>query len=160
MHKLRNMLAKLPEGERGQMARRLVRAWDEEDAGRAERQLKALADPWEAAGRGEAAASLRESLEETLTVQRLGLPRVLRRSLRSTHLIESLIAREREFARRVKSWRNVQMVMRWAATGFSKGQATSQARRRLLRGHAALPSLRAALLAHVGAAPVPNAASA
>jgi len=110
--------------------------------------------------RGEAAASLREGLEETLTVQRLGLPRILRRSLRSTNQIESLIARERDFTHHVTRWKNAKMVMRWAAVGLVKGQASSPARRRLLRGHAALPCLRAALLSHVGAAGVADAASA
>ena len=160
VHKMRNVLEKLPKGEQGRVARQLVRAWDEDDAARAEGQLKALADRLEAAGRGEAAASLREGLEETLTVQRLGLPRVLRRSLRSTNQIESLIARERDFTHHVTRWRDAKMVMRWAAVGLARGQETSKAHRRLLRGHAALPCLRAALLRHVGAAGAANAASA
>jgi putative transposase len=49
-----------------------------------------------------AAASLREGLDETLTVMRLELPQNLERLLSSTNLIENLFSSVRDTARRVK----------------------------------------------------------
>jgi putative transposase len=51
-----------------------------------------------------AAASLRDGLEETLTVMRQGLPEDLERVLSSTNLIQNLFSRVREIGRRVKRW--------------------------------------------------------
>ncbi|MGH7779782.1 MAG: transposase [Candidatus Binataceae bacterium] len=48
----------------------------------------------------DAAASLREGLEETLTVMRLELSESLERVLGSTNLIENLFSRMRAFPRR------------------------------------------------------------
>jgi hypothetical protein len=50
-----------------------------------------------------AAASLRESLSETLTVLRLGVPPTLARTLRSTDSIESVISIARTHSRNVKN---------------------------------------------------------
>jgi putative transposase len=51
-----------------------------------------------------AAVSLREGLDETLTVMRLGLPASLERVLSSTNLIENLFSRVRDVGRGVKLW--------------------------------------------------------
>ena len=59
-----------------------------------------------------AAASLREGLEETLTVIRLGLPENLERVLSSTNLIENLFSRVRAIGRRVRRWQSGTMVLR------------------------------------------------
>jgi putative transposase len=64
-----------------------------------------------------AAASVREGLEETLTITALGLSDSLRRSLSSTNAAESLISRTRHVKRNVKRWRGGQMVLRWVAAG-------------------------------------------
>jgi putative transposase len=88
-----------------------------------------------------AAASLREGLDETLTVLRLGVPPTLARTLRSTNCIESMISVCREHAGNVKRWRDGQMALRWCAAGMV--EAGKQFRR--VNGHLHLPSLRAAL---------------
>jgi putative transposase len=64
-----------------------------------------------------AAASLREGLDETLTVLTLGVSDRLRQSLATTNAIESLISRTRHVKRNVKRWRGGQMVLRWMAAG-------------------------------------------
>ena len=69
-----------------------------------------------------AAASLREGLEETLTVMRLGLPENLERVLSSTNLIENLFSRVREIGRRVRHWQNGTMVLRWTAAGVLEAE--------------------------------------
>jgi transposase-like protein len=91
-----------------------------------------------------AAGSLREGLEETLTVMRLNLPESLERVLSSTNLIENLFSRVRESARRVKRWQGGMMILRWTAAGVLEAERHF----RKLAGYRALPQLVAALRAH------------
>jgi putative transposase len=67
-----------------------------------------------------AAASLREGLEETLTVVKLGLPDLLRKTFSSTNPIESILEGVRYRTHRVKRWRTGkgQMVARWASSAL------------------------------------------
>ena len=65
-----------------------------------------------------AARSLEEGLEETLTVQRLGIPEALRVSLRSTNIIESANNGVRDRTRNVKRWRDGLQVERWSAAAL------------------------------------------
>ena len=65
-----------------------------------------------------AAASLREGLAETFTINRMGLPGELRRCLGSTNIIESPHSGVRRRTRNVCRWRDGQMVLRWAACSF------------------------------------------
>jgi hypothetical protein len=62
-----------------------------------------------------AAASLREGLEETLTVTRLGVKGALKATLESTNPCESMIECVRRTARNVKRWRDGEMALRWTA---------------------------------------------
>ncbi len=66
----------------------------------------------------DAAASLREGLEETFTINRLELSSSLRLCLASTNLIESPHSGVRMQTRRVSRWKDSQMVLRWAASAF------------------------------------------
>jgi transposase-like protein len=88
-----------------------------------------------------AAASLREGLDETLTVLRLNVPPTLAASLRSTNPIESMIEICRDHARNVKRWQGGQMVLRWCAAGMI--EAAGQFRR--VKGFLHLPKLAAEL---------------
>ena len=65
-----------------------------------------------------AAESVREGLDETLTVLTLKLSPRLRRSLATTNAAESLISRTRLVNRNVKRWRGGQMMLRWVAAGI------------------------------------------
>ena len=66
----------------------------------------------------DAAASLREGLEETFTINRLELSSSLRLCLASTNLIESPHSGVRMRTRRVSRWKDSQMVLRWVASAF------------------------------------------
>nr|MDQ3349764.1 transposase [Acidobacteriota bacterium] len=90
-----------------------------------------------------AAASVREGLDETLTILTLGLSDRLRQSLATTNAIESLISRTRHVKRNVKRWRGGQMVLRWTAAAIL--EAVKGFRR--LKGHKDMPKLVAALRA-------------
>jgi len=65
-----------------------------------------------------AAASLRKALDETFTVNAIGLPGALRRWLVTTNLIESPQSKVRMRTRRVTRRRNGAMALRWAASAM------------------------------------------
>jgi transposase-like protein len=140
LHKIRNVKDHLPQRLRSSVGRRMTDAYHADSALEAEAALLALAKELDRTHPG-AAASLREGLDETLTVLRLGVPPTLARTLRSTNCIESMISVCREHAANVKRWRDGQMALRWCAAGMV--EAGKQFRR--VNGHLHLPSLRAAL---------------
>jgi transposase-like protein len=142
VHKLRNVLDHLPERQRTWTKAILQRAYRSADVAAARRLLLDLARRLEA-DHPSAAESVREGLEETLTVLGLHLPDTLRRSLTTTNAAESLISRTRHVKRNVKRWRGGQMVVRWVAAGVL--EAVKGFRR--LKGHKAMPQLVAALRA-------------
>jgi len=140
LHKVRNVKDHLPQRLRSVVGRRMTDAYHADSALEAEAALLALAAELDRTHPG-AAASLREGLEETLTVLRLGVPPTLARTLRSTNCIESMISVCREHAGNVKRWRDGQMALRWCAAGMV--EARKQFRR--VNGHLHLPTLRDAL---------------
>lgn len=143
VHKLRNVLEHLPKEKQQQAAWRLRGAWAKTTPQEALKELRALVK-WLDPISPSAARSLEEGLEETLTLHRLGLNELLRRSLSSTNLIESCFARTEAWTRRVKRWRNGRMVLRWGAAALLVAEAGF----RRIRGHAHLSELKAALRAH------------
>jgi putative transposase len=142
-HKRRNVLEHLPQAERTFVSRKLNKAWTEPDAKRAEAQLRALAKHLETKHPG-AAASLREGLEETLTVTRLGLSGSLLDTFKSTNPIESMISIARDVTGNVKRWKNGKMVVRWMAAGL----LDAEKRFRRVKGYRDMPMLRVALRRH------------
>jgi transposase-like protein len=142
VHKMRNILDHLPERQRTWAKAILQRAYRHAEVATARRLLLDLARRLEAE-HPSAAESVREGLDETLTVLGLNLPDTLRRSLTTTNAAESLISRTRHVKRNVKRWRGGQMVVRWVAAGVL--EAVKGFRR--LKGHKAMPQLVAALRA-------------
>jgi transposase-like protein len=92
----------LAERDRPPIKARLRRAWADTHYARALEQLQRLADELERTHPG-AAGSLREGMEETLTVIRLGIKGRLRRTLESTNPAESMIDCVRTTQRNVKN---------------------------------------------------------
>jgi transposase-like protein len=142
-HKKRNVTEALPERLRATVRSAMSQAYATQDPRRARRLLENLARRLEHQHPG-AAASLREGLEETLTVMRLGLPEPLARVLSSTNLIENLFSRVREIGRRVRHWQSGTMVLRWTAAGVLEAERGF----RKLTGYRAMPALVAALRTH------------
>jgi putative transposase len=140
LHKIRNVKDHLPQRLRSSVGRKMTDAYHAGSVLEAEATLLALAKELDRTHPG-AAASLREGLDETLTVLRLGVPPTLARTLRSTNAIESMISVCREHASNVKRWRDGRMALRWCAAGMV--EAGKQFRR--VNGHLHLPALRAAL---------------
>jgi transposase-like protein len=120
-HKERNVTDHLPERERPAVQQRLRRAWALDDHDRALDQLRLLAGELERGYPG-AAGSLREGMEETLTLTRLGVHGNLKRTLESTNPCESMIEIVRRTQRNVKRWSSGEMALRWTAAGMLEAE--------------------------------------
>ncbi|MGH2841697.1 MAG: IS256 family transposase [Solirubrobacteraceae bacterium] len=120
-HKERNVLDHLPERERPPVKQRLRRAWALDDHDRALDRLRLLAGELERMHPG-AAGSLREGMEETLTLTRLGVGGQLKRTLESTNPCESMIEIVRRTQRNVKRWSSGEMALRWTAAGMLEAE--------------------------------------
>jgi transposase-like protein len=143
VHKARNVIDRLPKPLHASVRKALRQAWELDDADKAERLLRNLVRRLEQEAPG-VAGSILEGLDEILTVNRLGLPAQLRRSLACTNSIENVMGTVRRVCRNVKRWRNAGMALRWTAAGMM--EAAKGFRR--LKAYKHLPTLRAALIAH------------
>jgi transposase-like protein len=139
-HKRRNVLDHLPKGKRARVSKAMRDAWRSESETTARRLLRQLARDLEPAHPG-ATASLREGLDETLTVLSLGMKGSLVRTLVSTNPIENLQGLLKQVVRNVKRWRGGSMALRWAVTGLMEAEK----RFRRVKGHREMPQLLAAL---------------
>jgi len=117
VHKMRNILDYLPKYKREWMKRKLKKAWTSETADEAIRNLRSLATSIQRE-HPDAAASLREGLEETVTILRLDIPGLLQKSLLTTNAIESGFSMVAKNIKNVKNWKNGTMVQRWVSAAL------------------------------------------
>jgi transposase-like protein len=145
IHKERNVLEHLPQALRPSVRRALRQAWESSSAELARRQLERLAASLDAEHPG-AAASLREGLEETLTLLGLGVEGegALYRTLRSTNPIENLNGSVADYTKNVKRWRGGKMILRWVGAAIAEAGKLF----RKIRGHRDLIHLVQALERH------------
>jgi putative transposase len=116
-HKERNVTDLLPERDRPQILARIRGAWALTNPLLAEERLELLASEldrtWPDAG-----ASLREGMQDTLTLMRLKIDGQLSKTLSSTNPCESMIEIVRHTQRNVKRWQDGDMRKRWTAAGM------------------------------------------
>jgi putative transposase len=143
LHKGRNVEALVAQARQAYVRAAMRRAYRASTAAAARRQLTALVTWLEHSGHPDAATSLREGLDETLTVVKLGLPPTLRRFFATTNCIENLIGTLRHVARPVKRWRGGAMIRRWVGLGLLQAHA----RFRRIKHHDELAALATALRA-------------
>jgi transposase-like protein len=139
-HKERNVLDHLPERDRPIVKATLRKAWAETNHDRALDQLRLLASELERSHPG-AAGSLREGMEETLTLTRLQITGRLKRTLQSTNPCESMIEIVRRTQRNVKYWSSGEMGLRWTAAGMLEAERQF----RKITGHSDLAKLAVAI---------------
>lgn len=120
-HKERNVTDLLPERDRDHVRARIRAAWSLSDAELAQQRLELLASELDRTW-PDAAGSLREGLEETLTLMRLGITGNLATTLSSTNPCESMIEIVRYTQRNVKRWREGDMRKRWTAAGMLEAE--------------------------------------
>ncbi|MDR0614446.1 MAG: IS256 family transposase [Lactobacillales bacterium] len=140
VHKKRNVLSKLPESEQGNVGLLLSSAYLEFEYDQALSKLHKIVKKMETRFPS-AAASLKEGMEETLTVHRLRLPGLLRQTLSNTNPIESANSTCARIIRRVTHFKNGEVALRQAAAGFMEAERSF----RRIRGYREIPILQSAL---------------
>jgi transposase-like protein len=116
-HKERNVCDLLPERDRDQVRARMRAAWSLAEPELAEQRLGLLASELDRTW-PDAAGSLREGLQDTLTLMRLGISGQLAKTLCSTNPCESMLEIVRYTQRNVKRWHDGDMRKRWTAAGM------------------------------------------
>jgi transposase-like protein len=139
-HKRRNVIEHLPRDLHASVGLSMRQAWLSTNAATAKKQLLGLASSLERTHPG-AAASLREGLDQTLTVQGLGISGELYRVLRTTNPIENLNGLIGRYCHNVKRWKDGLMTLRWVASALSDAAV----RFRRIKGRTEMGTLLAAL---------------
>ena len=140
VHKKRNVLDCLPKSEKNHISMSLTAAYREYDYDKALTSLTKVAKLLDFKY-PKAAESLREGLGETLTVNKLKVPGVLRQTLSNTNAIESANSTCAGVIRRVTNHGNGASTIRHAAAGFMEAERGF----RRVRGYRELPLLQNAL---------------
>ncbi|MCY4672355.1 MAG: transposase, partial [Bacteroidetes bacterium] len=114
-HKRENVVSKIRDADFAeQVKKQLEAAYATRTYAEAKKRLTALIQSLESRC-PKAAASLKEGLEETLTLHKLGVPKSLRDQLRTTNIIESINSRLAHTTRRITRWSNSDQRQRWIA---------------------------------------------
>ena len=121
LHKRRNVAEYLPKNAQGDYDRRIRNAYAMTNYAEAKAELEKIFRQLERVNPS-AARSLEEGMEETLTVHRLGVGELLRRSLATTNPIESCLSTVERVARNVKRWHGGDQPLRWTATGLLEAE--------------------------------------
>ncbi|MFN0120981.1 MAG: transposase [Blastocatellia bacterium] len=119
-HKRENVLSYLPQESQIRVRQQLQSAWAQTAYQKARTELETIAGELERQNRS-AANSLREGLEETLTLHRLGMTE-FSRSFATTNCIESLNSYLEKTTRNVKRWMDSTQRFRWVAAGLLEAE--------------------------------------
>ena len=136
LHKIRNILAYLPDTHQHWFKYKLRLAYAHADISDARQALYRLHDELNELNPS-AAASLMEGLDETLTLHELEVHARLRRSLSSTNGIESSFSVVETICRRVKRWQGSDHRLRWVASAL----LYAETRWNRLHGYRQIPAL-------------------
>jgi putative transposase len=139
-HKRRNVLDHLSKEHQNVIDARISAAYNMTDYDAAKKSLELTVKYLERLNPS-AASSLKEGLEETLTVHRFGVTGLLRKTLQTTNPIESCFSVSRTITGRVKRWRGDDMVQRWAVASLLRAEKKF----RRVKGYKELPKLAAIL---------------
>ena len=150
LHKRRNVVAHLPEEYRESVDRKLANAYAMVSTADAQRALEKLHRELMELNPS-AARSLREGMEETLTVHRLPLSPLLRKTLSTTNPIESAFSVVERICSRVKCWQRGDHIERWVGSALRVAEKNF----RRVKGYKDLPKLLAAL-ENLGASASPS----
>ncbi len=131
IHKGWNIEGHLPKRYRKEAARRYRNALDLTDYGEAKKELKAF-EKWLRGINESAADSLLEALEEILTLHRLKVPALLRKTLHSTNPIEGMFSQVRRAEKNILRYRGSKMSRRWLGSCL----LYAETRFRTVKGHA------------------------
>lgn len=116
-HKVENVVSYLPKGLQGVWRAKLRTAYQQNKYEEAKRELSKLGSELHNINPS-SAASLKEGLEETLSLHKLGLYAELGKSFASTNCLESVMSQLGQYTDRVDRWRGADHIQRWAAAGL------------------------------------------
>ena len=139
-HKRRNVIDHLPKEHQSAIDARISAAYNMTKYDDAKKSLELTVKYLERLNPS-AAASLKEGLEETLTIHKLGIEGLLRKTLSTTNPIEACFSVTRTITGRVKRWRGNDMVQRWAVAALLRAEKKFNR----IKGYKELPSLAAVL---------------
>jgi transposase-like protein len=114
IHKDRNIQKHLAKKYRKEAHRRFTTALEQNSYEDARKMLLDM-EKWLRGINESAADSLLEAIEEILTLHRLKVPALLRKTLHSTNPIESMFATVRDCEGNIKRYRGSRMAQRWLA---------------------------------------------
>src|SRR5208282_3318985 len=143
-HKRENIVSYLPKNLQDTIRRKLQKAYEHDNYDKARSALMAIKKELRLINES-AVASLEEGLEESLTVQRLGLSKELRKSLKTTNIIESVLALVGQKTDKVDYWKNSNQKQRWVATAL----LDIEPRLNRISGYRKLKNLRAAIQSEI-----------
>lgn len=116
LHKLKNVLAALPRRYHGEFCRRYRRAFAANRLEDAEHEMRQII-AWLESVSFSAAESLKEGVDRILTLHRIGMEPVLRKSFYTTNLIDSAFSNPRSHLNRVKRTQpKTDQVLRWVGS--------------------------------------------
>lgn len=144
IHKVRNVLQHLPKKYQAHYERQINAAYSMKTFEDAKAALIRIIVELDSLNES-AANSLREGMDETLTVHRLGLPDILRKSLSNTNIIESAFSVGRDMMHNVKRWTTNDQIHRYLGTALLEAENKF----RKVRGHRSMSVLIAALVQEV-----------
>jgi transposase-like protein len=139
-HKRENIVEYLPKKIQKEFRKKLQTAYEEENYAEAKAALLAIKKELRLINES-AASSMEEGFEETLTVHRLGVPKGLRKTLKTTNVIESVLALVSQKTGKIDYWKNSDQKQRWVATAL----LDIEGRLNRVNGYRHLKSLRIAL---------------
>jgi len=145
-HKIRNVKSHLPKKYHAEVERKLRAAYKMKNYEEALSALQGVLRYLEQKNE-DAARSLAEGMEETITIHKLCLPDILRKSFTSTNMIESTYSRYRHVTRNVKRWKSIEHKKRWAATALLEAERSF----RKIKGFRSMSVLSAALESQLAA---------
>jgi len=143
IHKDRNIQKHLAKRYRKEASRKFRTALEQVSYDDAKKMLLDL-ELWLRAINASAADSLLEALEEILTLHRLKVPELLRKSLHSTNPIESMFSMVRDCEGNIKQYRKTNMTQRWLAAVCLHCEKKFNR----IRGFASIPAVVATIEAH------------
>lgn len=136
IHKDRNIQKRLAKKYRKEAHRRFRTALDQNSYEDARRMLLDM-EKWLRNINESAADSLLEAFEEILTLHRLKIPGLLRKTLHSTNPIESMFSTVRDAEGNIKRYRNSNMMQRWLAAVLIHAEK----RFKRVKGYASIPDV-------------------
>jgi transposase-like protein len=136
-HKRENIIHYLPKNEQAKMRKQLQNAYQKPTYQEAKSALQKILADLEQRNLN-AAESLKEGMEETLTLHRLGLFSLLGISFKTTNCLESINNLVEDRCHKIKCWKNSNQKHRWLAASL----LDIEPRLRKIKGHKHLVLLR------------------